>query len=147
MKYCVVICLMFLVSDVLIASGAASAQSLEAIGRDGNFVAYANGVVADTRTGLEWIAGPDVDTSYYRAVEWVRGLTAAGGGWRMPTTGELATLYRKPGNLNESITPLLKTSGVHAWPCQADEDLSLYLFRYMDPYGTRGFAVRSADHD
>lgn len=135
----------FLLSAVILLAGdAALADKLEVIGRDGDFVAYANGVVADTRTGLEWIAGPDVDTSYYRAVEWVHGLTVAGGGWRMPTARELRTLYRTPGNLS-SITPLLKTRGIHVWPYQDNEDLSLYLFRYMDPYGTRGFAVRSAD--
>jgi len=32
--------------------------------RDGNFVAYDNGVVYDTRTGLEWFAGPDKDTNW-----------------------------------------------------------------------------------
>ena len=144
MKCCVGICLLFLASGLLMESGAASAGSLEAIGRDGVFVAYANGVVADTRTGLEWLAGPDVDTSYHRAVEWVCGLTVAGGGWRMPTAKDLRTLYRTPGVLS-SITPLLRTRGIHVWPHQDDEDLSLYLFGYMDPYGTRSFAVRSAD--
>jgi len=133
-----------LVAGILLAAGAALADSSEVIGCDGDFVAYANGVVADTRTGLEWLAGPDVDTSYHRAVEWVRGLTVAGGGWRMPTAKDLRTLYRTPGVLS-SITPLLRTRGIHVWPHQDDEDLSLYLFGYMDPYGTRGFAVRSAD--
>ena len=126
---------------VLLISAFVWANKLEEVGRDGNFVALANGVVVDMCTGLEWIAGPDVDTSYYQAVEWVRGLTVAGGGWRMPTAAELRTLYRSPGSLS-SITPLLKTRGIHVWPHQANEDLSLYLFRYMDPYGTRGFAVR-----
>ena len=100
MKCCVGICLLFLASGLLMESGAASAGSLEAIGRDGVFVAYANGVVADTRTGLEWLAGPDVDTSYHRAVEWVRGLTVAGGGWRMPTAKDLRTLW-KSGRVSE----------------------------------------------
>lgn len=132
-----------LVAGILLAAGAARAGKAEVIGRDGVFVAYANGVVTDTRTGLDWIAGPDADTSYYRAVEWVRGLTVAGGGWRMPGASELRTLYRTPGVLS-SITPLLKTRGIHVWPQQDNQELSLYLFRYMDPYGTRGFAVRSA---
>ncbi len=52
-----------LVAGILLAAGAALADSSEVIGRDGDFVAYANGVVADTRTGLEWLAGPDVDTT------------------------------------------------------------------------------------
>ena len=132
-----------LIAVVLLLSPQPSADTNAEIGRDANFVAYANGVVADTQTGLEWIAGPDEDTSYYQAAAWVRSLTIAGGGWRMPKARELGTLCREPGNLS-TITPLLPTRGVHIWPHQEDEDLSLYLFRYMDPYGTRGFAVRSA---
>ena len=135
--------MILLVSGILLAAGAARADSTLEIGRDGRFVAFSNGVVADTKTGLEWIAGPDVDTSYYQAVEWVRGLAVSGGGWRMPTARELEALYRIPGNVS-SITPLLATRGIHIWPFQENEDLSLYLFRYMDPYGTRGFAVRTA---
>lgn len=137
-------CILFLVSCILLIPGTARTDRTVEIGRDGRFVAFSNGVVADTTTGLEWIAGPDVDTSYYQAVEWVRGLAVSGGGWRMPTARELDTLYRTPGNVS-SITPLLATQGIHIWPFQENEDLSLYLFRYMDPYGTRGFAVRSAD--
>lgn len=132
-----------LLSGILLAPSISLTEREEEVGLDGTFVAYASGIVKDTSTGLEWLAGPDVDTSYYQAVEWVRGLTVAGGRWRMPTAKELNTLYRKPGVFS-SITPLFKTTGIHVWPYQANQDLSLYLFRYMDPYGTRGFAVRSA---
>lgn len=128
---------------MLLSTGAARTDSLEEVGRDGRFVAYANGMVADTSTGLEWLAGPDEDTSYHRAVAWVRSLTVAGGRWRMPTAEELRILSHSPGR-PPGITPLLKTTGIHVWPFQENEDLSLYLFRYMDPYGTRGFAVRTA---
>ncbi len=143
MNCCPTVHLLRMVSGIVLAAGVALAEGVAEVGREGTFVAYANGVVADTRTGLEWIAGPDVDTSYYQAVEWVRGLMTAGGRWRMPTTKELRTLYRTPEGLS-SITPLLKTTGIHVWPYQDNEDVSLYLFRFMDPYGTRGFAVRSA---
>jgi hypothetical protein len=77
---------------VLLAAGTVLAADMHVVGRDGSFVACANGVVADRQTGLAWFAGPDVDTSYYQAVAWVRGLTVAGGGWRMPTAGELVRL-------------------------------------------------------
>ena len=33
------------------------------VGRDGVYVAYANGIVRDTKTGLEWKAGPDKHTN------------------------------------------------------------------------------------
>lgn len=138
--------LALLVFSILPARAIVSAQIVKVIGRESNFVAYSNGIVKDTKTGLEWVVGPDVDTSYYQAAEWTRNLTIAGGGWRMPNAQELNTLYRKPGVLS-SITPLLKTTGIHVWPRQDNEDLSLYLFRYMDPYGTRGFAVRHSKDD
>jgi hypothetical protein len=41
---------------------------------------------------MKWVVGPDADTSRYMVVEWVRGLTVTGGGWRMPTARELRTL-------------------------------------------------------
>jgi putative copper export protein len=43
---------------MLAAPVAASADKTAEVGRHGSFVAYANGVVTDTSTGLEWIAGP-----------------------------------------------------------------------------------------
>ena len=143
---CCMSLLAFFVFSILSARAIVSAEMAEVVGRDSNFIAYSNGIVKDTKTGLEWVAGPDVDTSYYKAAEWVRNLDIAGGGWRMPKAQELKTLYRKPGNLS-SVTPLLKTTGIHVWPQQDNEDLSLYLFRYMDPYGTRGFAVRHSTDD
>ncbi len=121
---------------------AALADDRQIIARDGSFIAYSNGVVEDTKTGLEWIAGPDKDTSYYEARNWVRNLRIDGGKWRMPTNEELKTLYGKNGKIS-GITPLLKTTATHIWRAQQNEDQSLYLFGYMDPYGTRGFAVRS----
>jgi len=134
---------LLLAAGLCFAPASTLADGWDAIGREEHFLAYANGVVIDEKNGLAWFAGPDVDTSYYQAVEWVRGLTVAGGGWRMPTAKELNTLYRVPGKPS-TITPLLNTTGIHIWPYQENQDMSLYLFRYMDPYGTRGFAVRSA---
>ena len=37
----------------------------------------------DKNTGLEWLAGPDKDTTWYEAKKWIESLTAvAGGGYR-----------------------------------------------------------------
>ena len=52
------------------------------IQRDGIYVAYANGIVKDTKTGLEWKAGPDRDTTWAEARSWVQSLNLDGGGWR-----------------------------------------------------------------
>jgi len=89
--------------------------------RDGNFVAYDNGVVYDTRTGLEWYAGPDKNINWKKAKSWVENLDAAGGGWRMPTCDELETLFRKGTGskdispLSRNMTPLFKVRGQFIW--------------------------------
>lgn len=48
-----------------------SSSSSNITGRDGVYVAYANGIVRDTKTGLEWKAGPDRDTDWNDARSWV----------------------------------------------------------------------------
>jgi hypothetical protein len=52
-----------------------------------------NGVITDSETGLEWIIGPDRDTNYSEAVQWVADCKVAGNGWRIPNRQELKTLY------------------------------------------------------
>lgn len=48
-------------------------------------------VITDSFTGLQWRIGPDRDTSFSGAVDWVSSL---GGSWRMPTITELSELYQ-----------------------------------------------------
>lgn len=125
-----------------------SCASVEEIARDDRFIAYSNGVVKDTKTGLEWVAGPDKTTTCYMAKLWVESLSIDGGEWRMPTVKELKTLYQK-GKGERNMTQLLKTAGWWVWSGEAKE-LS-FGFRYGIPYKIkcyyssyhRGFAVRS----
>ena len=84
------------------------------ISQDGNFVAYDNGVVYDTRTGLEWFVGPDKNTNWKTAKSWIENLDAAGGVWRMPACDELRTLFRK-GSGTRNMTPLFKGRGKFVW--------------------------------
>ena len=121
-------------------------------GCSGAIIAYGNGVVYDKNTGLEWIAGPDKDTSWNDAKKWVENLTVSGGGWRMPTRKELETLY-KPGAGKRNMTPLLKTTGWWVWSGETKHSSSAWCFSFYDgleDWGTRscssttrGFAVRS----
>jgi uncharacterized caspase-like protein len=83
-------------------------------GRDGVYVAYTNGIVKDTETGLEWVAGPDRDMNWRDANAWVESLNVAGGGWRLPTAKEVKGLYQK-GKGTRNMTPLLKTTGWWVW--------------------------------
>ncbi len=122
------------------------------IGRDGDYVAYASGVVRDTKTGLEWVAGPDKDTNWGEAKQWVDNLTVAGGGWRMPTIDELKTLYEKDRG-SRNMTPLLETTGRYLWSGETKGSTSAssfdfnggYRFWYdrSDSTNDRAFAVRS----
>jgi hypothetical protein len=90
-------------------------------GRDGSFVAYNNGVVYDTRTGLEWFAGPDKNVNWKKAKFWAENLDAAGGGWRLPICNELKTLFRKGAGakdispLSRNMTSLFKVRGQYIW--------------------------------
>jgi hypothetical protein len=128
----------------------------EVTGRDGTLIAYATGVVYDKKTGLEWVAGPDRDTTWNKAKRWVENLNVAGGGWRMPTRAELKTLYKK-GAGSRNMTPILKTTGWYVWSGETKGLSSAWRFTFTSGYGYwsgrglseygRGFAVRSRSID
>jgi len=83
---------------------------------DERFSRTADGVITDSQTNLQWLPGPDRDTSYYEAERWVPAQTVAGGGWRLPTREELRTLYDSSFGENKNISPLIfKTSGDYLW--------------------------------
>lgn len=122
------------------------------VGRDGVYVAYANGIVKDTKTGLEWKAGPDKHTTWDQAGSWVQNLKLDGGGWRMPTADELKTLYKK-GAGSRNMTPLLETTGWYVWSgeTKSPSEAWAFNFRYaskasdlrIHAWTGRAFAVRS----
>jgi hypothetical protein len=123
------------------------------IGRDGHYIAYASGVVRDTKTGLEWVAGPDKATNFDEAKRYVENLTVAGGGWRLPTKEELETLYEK-GKGSQNMTPLLKTTGLYVWSGESKDSSTAWGFSFLSGSGVwigggysdffiRAFAVRS----
>ena len=121
------------------------------IGRHDQFIAYANGVVYDKKTNLEWIVGPDRDTNWYDAKKWIENQRIAGGGWKMPTRKELRTLY-KPGARGHNMTPLLKTTGLWVWSVESKGSSSAWGFGFSIGYeywenrdafrGARAFAFR-----
>ena len=94
--------------------------------------------------------GPDKDTNWHEAKSWVESLSI--GGWRMPTTYELKSLYRK-GIGDRNMTPLLNTTGLQVW--SGDTEDSYYAWKFNFYIGrksclltykkdsTRAFAVRS----
>jgi len=134
--------------------GASTASVKE---RDGHYGLYADGVVLDKTTGLEWLVGPDKNTTWDEADHWVanvkEGLIGPGGkGWRMPTINELESLYKK-GVGTRNMTPLLKTTGWWVWSNETKNSSGARAFRfhgglsswYSRSYSKNGraFAVRS----
>lgn len=120
--------------------------------RDGIYIAYATSVVKDTKTGLEWFAGPKRMMTWAEARTWVESLSVEGGDWRMPTRKELKTLYNK-GAGEYNITPLLKVSGWWMWSAEKKFAGRAWAVYFVDgserahdrstPYGPRAIAVRS----
>ncbi len=111
-------------------------------------IPYQPGVVWDTKTGLEWVAGPEEDTNWEEAKEWVDNLNVAGGGWRMPTTDELKTLYEKARG-TRNMTPLLGTASFRntsfiVWSGEEDS-LKIYMSAWYFGfyYGGRYWLTRN----
>ena len=132
-----------------------TSSTSDVIKRDGIYVAYANGIVKDTNTGLGWKAGPDRDTDWNEAKSWVQSLNLDGGGWRMPTTDELEGLYRE-GMGSHNLTHLLNTASKYLWIWSGETMTGssvargfafIHGSRYWISRGTsdsyRAFAVRS----
>jgi len=141
---------------LLTISCLSNAETIEVVYEDSRFTAFDNGVVRDTKTGLEWIAGPDRNTSWFEAKRWVESMNqkeVAGGGWRMPARKELRTLYKKRAG-KRNMTPLLKTTGWWIWSGETKGSSSAWGFHFHSGqeswssqdrffHSLRAFAVRS----
>jgi hypothetical protein len=93
--------------ELLAAQGS---EELDTYAPDGRFIpGDRRGVVKDTKTGLEWFAGPDKDTTWDEAKAWTESLSVDGGGWRMPTRDEVKGLHTK-GAGPHNVSPLFGVS-------------------------------------
>jgi hypothetical protein len=125
--------------------------------------------IKDTQTGLEWFVGPDRNMTWYEAQQWTVGLGNCGDGWRMPTIGEIRTLYNpalKAGTgyytggkyFPAHIDPIFNAIGGGSWVWVnekiGDDAQSFNLnqgkavtYSAMNAfYSTRAFAVRHIRH-
>ncbi len=99
-------------------------------GDDARFT-FKDGVIDDSEYGLQWVPAPDWAMNHYQAEEYVRSLSLAGGGWRLPTRAELRSLYdaSKPGLAD----PKFNVSGKLVWTSEVDADPSFAW--YFNFYG------------
>ena len=126
---------------LLIPSICLSAQE---IARDGHFVAYDNGTVRDTRTGLIWASKDSgQDVTWQEAKAYCENYR--GGGytdWRMPTSDELEGLYNvnKRNRYGYPVTELIGLSQCCPWSSETrGSEAALFSFYY----GKRNWFLQS----
>ena len=106
-------------------------------------------VITDNETNLQWRVGPDSDTDWYEAEDWVDNL---GGDWRMPTRSELQGLYDAGIKYND--WGYFENSGYRVWSGEVRDSSSAWDFLFDDGRerwdnrgnsngSLRAFAVRS----
>jgi len=136
--------------------------------RSARYAQTACGAIVDTRTGLQWLVGPDSNLSWDAAQSWIAGAPACGGGWGMPSIGQLATLYEpsmsagvgyERGGVHypAHIDPVFNGIGSGSWVWSREtypggsarsfnfnQGLGVVYARDNNTYTTRAFAVRAA---
>jgi uncharacterized protein len=101
----------------------------------GRYTMSKEGIVTDTKTGLEWFRCRDriySANTWNKAQIWVLGLKVGGGRWRMPTRQELAGLYQK-GLGERNKFPGFEHSAWAVWTGEIHEDKSsAWTFNFQD---------------
>ena len=122
---------------------------------DGRYSKSSDGVITDSRTGLQWYVGPNKNTTWSDAMKWVEGLTVSGGGWRMPSRSELKGISQKGARSKDPtyLPPIFKTSGWWVWSGETRGSSVAWSFNFSGgdegwfgrnfDGGSRAFAVRS----
>src|SRR5208282_1564290 len=114
------------------------------------------GVITDTRTGLEWAPDPGRPMTWEQAILYAQSLALAGGGWRLPTMAELQGLFILDEDYRQEdgyyIDPAFHLQGCCSWSSQLRDLTVERFFNYATESGVgfldhRGFgqvlAVRS----
>lgn len=107
------------------------------IGRKGNFILFANGIMRDTKTGLEWFVAPlELQKMGWReAKSWAENLSLDGGGWRMPSCVGDESFGRDGFELLQ-----IERWGVYCGPLEGSSTV-LFAFDH-ERKGSRAVAVR-----
>lgn len=130
-----------------------SATGMGVIASDGHFQMLGDGVIRNTKSGLEWYVGPNRDINWENAVAWVDGLQVACGGWQMPTRNQLKGLYQEGVKSGNMVSFFKNMVGMRVW-CGQTRGLTMAWYfpfngneassRYKDDtYRKRALAVRS----
>jgi hypothetical protein len=100
---------------------------------DGRFIAFDNGTVKDTKTGLTWASKDGGKGVGEESVETFLDNYKAGGhtDWRMPTVEELEGLYDESNENKHGyhVTKLIDLTGEWAWCTEGENSLTSFGFR------------------
>jgi uncharacterized caspase-like protein len=110
------------------------------VAKDGHYIKYKNGIVYDSKTGLEWVASSQGNLNDGFAKRWVSRLTIGGGGWRMPSEDELKSLYQK-GAGTRNMTRLIEAKAWHFF----SRDSKTWHWKGFDFQSFRPFVKRYDD--
>ena len=93
------------------------------------------GLIDDPQAGLQWVRAPDRGMDWNEADDYVKKLSFAGGGWRLPTMSELRSLYER---FNSGNGLLGVEFGVgNSWVWSSDFCGSFLNARYSTYYSTK----------
>lgn len=129
MKKLIIVIISIFAIIVMITSSGFSGEKKKAvkeIKKDGHFIAYDNGTVKDTKTGLIWAAkGNGKDINWENGKSYCENYRGGGyDDWRMPTIEELQGLYDEnkgypvdchPAKANVHLTRLIQVSCYFVW--------------------------------
>jgi len=133
------------------------------IDRNGPFVAYKNGTVIDTTTGLMWASNDNgISVNWKNAKKYCEKYKGGGyNDWRLPTIDELKTLYESSNNYNTTlslenkvlvspirITKLIRLSNNLQWSSEAWSGrlwLNWYAALFDFSYGRKEVALQRFD--
>ncbi len=106
---------------------------------DDRFIAFNNGTVKDTKTGLIWTASDNGKDITWEGSK-IYCENYEGGGftdWRMPTQDELAGIYdpKKKNHHGYSVSALINISACCPWPSDAlGSEAAVFSFSYGGEY-------------
>ncbi len=119
--------------------------TLKEIARDGHFIAYDNGTVKDTKTGLMWAAKDNgEDINWQDAKRYCENYRGGGyNDWRMPTLDELKGTYDKNKENRYDIHVTNKLIDISACCPWALETRGSLAARFNFYYGLWNWACQS----
>jgi sulfatase modifying factor 1 len=95
------------------------------------FKISSDGIIHDSHSGIEWIVGPDRDTSYGQAMQWLSESYVGGGGWSLPT-GVAVQLLIDDDLGYKNLDPVFKTDGWKIWVREGSGESILWQYDLHD---------------